>query len=61
MGTSLKQTPRLSACLSLLLLVASQQDGHLSKTDIYSAGPKAVHVERELIVLHYNIILHTFP
>ena len=33
MDTSLKWTPRVGPCLSLLLLFDSLQDGHLSKTD----------------------------
>ena len=31
--TSLKRTPRVGPCLSLLLLFDSLYDGHLSKTD----------------------------
>jgi len=34
MDTLLKWTPRVGPCLSLLLLVDSLKDGHLTKTDI---------------------------
>ena len=33
--TSLKRTPRVGPCLSLLPLFDSLQDGHLPKTDTY--------------------------
>ena len=38
--TSLKRTPKVGPCLSLLLLFDSLQDGHLSKTDTYCRSQK---------------------
>ena len=54
--TSLKRTPTVGPCLSLLPLFDSLKDGHLSKTDTYCRSQRCPS-KRELTVLPFQLRL----